>query len=438
MWCGRSSHSFRSRGRVLVINYVYQTINENPFTLSYTSESKCNWQIDASDLSTYGIKSKINFMWKLFARLENVLKYKGMVSENQTNQVDTMQSPFFPNFYPRDLIVEHLIECSSNDTSQCHIEITFSDFLIASSSVMEVSVGGFLWLKISQRNINKDGRAFVLQLQFYNEHDQLLARHTGEIFRPPIMYVQARLVRILFYANDGTEAGYSATINYSTKSMTNETTSTHCGGLVESYGGAITMMNMTNSSAATFDCIWLVKPPNSYLHLKTHLLVRIDTFENMGKLYNNINFTIHIPTHFQQYGLVYLSSFCTCSFSFDSLRKLHLVSPFTYINSHWRRLSDKNVQTNVTTNYNWLRWNRKCNSRYIERYDSRRNNIWFTNVKRIQLAVRANNYWESTCDWETISEFCYYAIVRLLYRIQRNIFTRITICNRLHNFQLYG
>lgn len=54
--------------------------------------------------------------------------------------MDTMQSPFFPNFYPRDLIVEHLIECSSNDTDPCHIEITFSDFLIASSSVMEVGV----------------------------------------------------------------------------------------------------------------------------------------------------------------------------------------------------------------------------------------------------------------------------------------------------------
>lgn len=92
------------------------------------------------------------------------------------------------------------------------------------------------------------------------------------------------MVRVLFYANDGTGAGYRATINYSTKNITDEATSTHCGGLVESYGGAITMMNMTNSSAAAFDCIWLVKPPNSYLHLKTHLLVRIDTFENMGNL----------------------------------------------------------------------------------------------------------------------------------------------------------
>lgn len=31
-----------------------------------------------------------------------------------------------------------------------------------------------------------------------------------------------------------------------------------------------------------FDCIWLLKPPNTYAHLKTHLSLRIDTFEKMG------------------------------------------------------------------------------------------------------------------------------------------------------------
>lgn len=102
------------------------------------------------------------------------------------------------------------------------------------------------------------------------------------------MHLQARIIRVLFYGNDGTGAGYRATINYSTqKNHTNEmTTSTHCGGLVESYGGAITMMNMTNASTSAFDCIWIVKPPNSYLHLKTHLVVRIDTIENMGKRFS--------------------------------------------------------------------------------------------------------------------------------------------------------
>jgi hypothetical protein len=63
---------------------------------------------------------------------------------------------------------------------------------------------------------------------------------------------------------------------------------TNCGGFVENIGGAITMMKMSeNSTDATkiFDCIWIVKPPNSYLHLKTHLSLRIDSFENMGKFF---------------------------------------------------------------------------------------------------------------------------------------------------------
>lgn len=148
--------------------------------------------------------------------------------------------------------------------------------------------GGRCWLKKMPKQIWVKWLTFLFRhTQFYNEHDQLLSRYTGEIFRPPIMEIEARLVRILFFANDGTGTGYSATINYSMKNATNEATSTHCGGMVESYGGAITMMNMTNSSAAAFDCIWLVKPSNSYLHLKTHLLVRIDTFENMGKFSTN-------------------------------------------------------------------------------------------------------------------------------------------------------
>lgn len=113
----------------------------------------------------------------------------------------------------------------------------------------------------------------------------MLQKITGEIFRPPIIRYSARLIRIRFHGNGGTGAGYRATIHYLKPESTNRTVNTHCGGLVESFGGAITMMNMTNSSAMPFDCIWLIKPPNSYLHSKTHLLVRIDTFEKMGKKY---------------------------------------------------------------------------------------------------------------------------------------------------------
>lgn len=70
----------------------------------------------------------------------NSITYQGIVSENQTTQTDILESPFFPNFYPRDLTVEHLIECVSNDSSECHIEISFTDFQIALPSTMEVII----------------------------------------------------------------------------------------------------------------------------------------------------------------------------------------------------------------------------------------------------------------------------------------------------------
>lgn len=73
-----------------------------------------------------------------FFHTENILTYTGMVSEDETAQGDVFESPFFPNFYPRDLTIEHLIDCRSNDSTECHIEISFSDFQISLQSVMEV------------------------------------------------------------------------------------------------------------------------------------------------------------------------------------------------------------------------------------------------------------------------------------------------------------
>lgn len=63
---------------------------------------------------------------------------------------------------------------------------------------------------------------------------------------------------------------------------------TDCGGLVESFGGAITMMKMVRAnetqskSLSLYDCIWLIRPPSSYMHLKTHLMLRVETFEKMA------------------------------------------------------------------------------------------------------------------------------------------------------------
>ena len=58
---------------------------------------------------------------------------------------------------------------------------------------------------------------------------------------------------------------------------------TDCGGNVENMGGAITMMNMVETGAKTYDCVWLIRPPKNYLHLRTHLYLKVATFRDMGK-----------------------------------------------------------------------------------------------------------------------------------------------------------
>lgn len=75
-----------------------------------------------------------------FFQIENQINYHGIVPTNQTSQTDVLQSPFFPNFYPRDITVDHLIECSSNNSFDCHIEISFTDFQISLPSIMEVNL----------------------------------------------------------------------------------------------------------------------------------------------------------------------------------------------------------------------------------------------------------------------------------------------------------
>lgn len=55
------------------------------------------------------------------------------------NQNSTLESPFFPNFYPRDLMIEYVVTCNTSETDDCRLEIMFSDFQISTSSTMEVN-----------------------------------------------------------------------------------------------------------------------------------------------------------------------------------------------------------------------------------------------------------------------------------------------------------
>jgi hypothetical protein len=67
--------------------------------------------------------------------------------------------------------------------------------------------------------------------------------------------------------------------------MTKKWVYVDCGGYVGELGGAITMMNMVDNETDTklFDCIWLIRPPNTYLHLKTHLSLRVAKLDKLGK-----------------------------------------------------------------------------------------------------------------------------------------------------------
>jgi len=58
-----------------------------------------------------------------------------------------------------------------------------------------------------------------------------------------------------------------------------------CGGIVDNPGGAITMMHMAQEGFLKhYDCIWIIKPPRNYFHLKTHLYLKITQFSEFGTL----------------------------------------------------------------------------------------------------------------------------------------------------------
>lgn len=77
------------------------------------------------------------------------------MSSNATIQSDIFQSPFFPNFYPRDLSMEHIFTCDDGlNQTDCTLEVVFSDFQISFSSLIEVSGVDwyFCWLKLPRRH----------------------------------------------------------------------------------------------------------------------------------------------------------------------------------------------------------------------------------------------------------------------------------------------
>lgn len=113
---------------------------------------------------------------------------------------------------------------------------------------------------------------------------------TGSIFRPPIIISNGPSLLIRFNANGATGVGYRALINFIKVSQLDDIEirpDTNCGGHVEMMGGAITMMNMVSNDTEPrlYDCIWLIRPPMTYSHLKTHISLRVDSFDKLGMLW---------------------------------------------------------------------------------------------------------------------------------------------------------
>lgn len=110
---------------------------------------------------------------------------------------------------------------------------------------------------------------------------------TGTIFRPPVLISSGPSLLLRFNANGATGMGYRAIVYFVTTFQLNDTQikpDTNCGGHVEMIGGAITMMNMVSNDTAPrlYDCIWLIRPPIIYSHLKTHISLRVDSFDKLG------------------------------------------------------------------------------------------------------------------------------------------------------------
>lgn len=51
---------------------------------------------------------------------------------------------------------------------------------------------------------------------------------------------------------------------------------------MDNLGGAITMMNMLKENTKAYDCFWIIRPPDNFLHLKTQIYVKITTFSDFA------------------------------------------------------------------------------------------------------------------------------------------------------------
>ncbi|KAG5892626.1 hypothetical protein JTB14_019715 [Gonioctena quinquepunctata] len=229
-FCGRfiknnvSELSYVSQTRTVAFTFIYNNEYGHAFTLDYFTKR------NTIDIIGY---PKIG---------------------NMNNSSQTISSPFFPYLYPTDLSVEYIIKCQSIEP--CRINILFTDFLIDESSIIE----------------------------FFDWNGQRMQVISGNIFRPSAITSNGPSLAMRFYANGASDFGFKASYSFILGNLDDFVFKPNigCGGNVNNLGGGITMMNMVEEGTKLFDCVWIIKPPDSLLHRKTHLYVKVATFANFA------------------------------------------------------------------------------------------------------------------------------------------------------------
>ncbi|XP_053676710.1 uncharacterized protein LOC128726892 [Anopheles nili] len=224
---------YQTQTRSVLIKFVYWSNHTHAFTLEYVAERNRE-TIQANP-----------------GPAQNLTSISSFPSHHRV-----ITTPYFPAYYPRDFGKEYVLSCN---VEACRINVIFSDFQLAKTSTME----------------------------FYDWNGQRLGAVSGAMFRPPVIQSSGPSMIIRFYANGGSALGYRALVSFVHVTSAADVSlhpNTNCGGVVENIGGAITMMKMlTNANESRmYDCVWLIKPPNTYAHLKTHLSLKVDTFEKLG------------------------------------------------------------------------------------------------------------------------------------------------------------
>ncbi|XP_063227011.1 uncharacterized protein LOC134533420 [Bacillus rossius redtenbacheri] len=221
--------AYRSLTRTLAVALLYSEPHQHAFTLEYAVER--NRQLLNDSVG-------------------------GVVASGNSTDGDVLKSPFFPSPYPRDLGIEYIISCHPGRSANCRIRLLFEDFHLSADSIIE----------------------------FFDWNGQRLEVSSGMVFRPPVIISSGPSLLVRFYANGGTDIGYKATYSFLTSNFEDKIIKpiTDCGGYVENPGGAITMMNMVEVGMKRYDCVWLIRPPQHFLQLKTHLYLKVEAFFDMG------------------------------------------------------------------------------------------------------------------------------------------------------------